>query len=36
MPAYYLFDNVEVERCKRRELDHLLLFPPGRDRGSSG
>ena len=25
-----------VERCKRRELDHLLLFPPGRDRGVSG
>lgn len=22
-----------VERCKRRELDHLLLFPPGSDRG---
>ena len=21
-----------VERC--RELDHLLLFPPGRDRGA--
>ena len=22
-----------VERCKRRELDHLLLLPPGSDRG---
>ena len=22
-----------VERCKRRELDHLLLLPPGTDRG---
>jgi hypothetical protein len=22
-----------VERCKRREMDHLLLFPPGTDRG---
>jgi hypothetical protein len=22
-----------VERCKRRELDHLLLFPPGANRG---
>ena len=22
-----------VERCKRRELDHLLLFAPGTDRG---
>ena len=24
-----------VERCKRRELDHLLLLPPGSDRGSA-
>lgn len=22
-----------VERCKRREMDHLLLFQPGTDRG---
>ena len=22
-----------VEACKRREMDHLLLLPPGRDRG---
>jgi len=22
-----------VERARRRELDHLLLFPPGTDRG---
>jgi hypothetical protein len=22
-----------VERCKRREMDHLLLFPPGKNRG---
>lgn len=22
-----------VARARRRELDHLLLFPPGRDRG---
>jgi hypothetical protein len=22
-----------VERCKRRELDHLLLLKPGRNRG---
>jgi hypothetical protein len=22
-----------VERCKRREVDHLLLRPPGTDRG---
>lgn len=22
-----------VERAKRRELDHLLLYPPGSDRG---
>ena len=22
-----------VERCKARQLDHLLLLPPGRDRG---
>ena len=25
-----------VERCKRRELDHLLLFQPGSDRGVAG
>jgi hypothetical protein len=23
-----------VDRCKRRELDHLLLLPPGSDRGA--
>ena len=22
-----------VDACKRREMDHLLLLPPGRDRG---
>lgn len=22
-----------VARARRREIDHLLLFPPGRDRG---
>lgn len=22
-----------VESCKRREMDHLLLLPPGSDRG---
>ena len=22
-----------VDRCKRREMDHLLLFKPGTDRG---
>ncbi len=22
-----------VERARRREIDHLLLLPPGRDRG---
>ena len=24
-----------VERCKRREMDHLLLLQPGTDRGSA-
>jgi len=22
-----------VARCRKRELDHLLLYPPGADRG---
>lgn len=25
-----------AERCRRREMDHLLIIKPGRDRGTSG